>query len=199
VGNVDTVLARDLWQQRFILLLHDPGLLLPLQGTMTMRHLRCQRALFFSILRAGDERMRLSEAIKLGAMWSPQARGAFFQQRGEEVATCALGAAFLASGMEASAWVQHWPILHVIVRPAELPEELQHRPYPMRILEVIVALNDCAGWSRTRISDWVEAFENHHPESSGAGERCDPRAYAQFALTGEFDEDQDDLAAVPVG
>jgi hypothetical protein len=142
--------------------------------------------------------MRLSEAIRLGAMWSPQTQGAFFQQRGQEVATCALGAAFVASGMEASARVQHWPILHVIVRPAELPDELQDRSYPLRVFEVIITLNDCARWTRTRISDWVEAFENRHPESSGEGEPFDQRTLGQFELTGKFD-DEDDFAAVCVG
>jgi hypothetical protein len=92
--------------------------------------------------------------------------------------------------MKASSWVQPWPILHVTVPPAELPHELQDRIYPLRVFEVIVALNDCAGWTRTRISDWVEAFENRHPESSCEGEPSDQH---------ELDEDEDDFAAVCVG
>ena len=142
--------------------------------------------------------MRLSEAIRLGAMWSPQTRGAFFQRRGQEVATCALGAAFVASGMEASAWARHWPILHAVVRRAELPDELQDRPYALRVIDVIIALNDSAAWTRTMISEWVEMFEDRHPESSGDGAPVDQRARAQFELTGDFDEDEDDFAALCV-
>ena len=136
--------------------------------------------------------MRLSEAIRLGAMWSPQTRGAFFQRRGQEVATCALGAAFVASGAEASAWVRHWPILHAVVRPAELPDELEDRPYGRRVMDVIIALNDSAGWTRTMISDWVERFEDRHPESARDAAPVDQRTRAHF------DEDEDDFAALCV-
>src|SRR5262245_29499142 len=132
--------------------------------------------------------MRLSEAIRLGAMWSPQTRGAFFQRRGQEVATCALGAAFVASGMEA--WARQWPILHAVVRPAELPDELQDRPYALRVRDVIIALNDRAGWTRTMISDWVEAFEDRHPASGESAPADKRRTRAQFELTCDFDEDE---------
>ena len=142
--------------------------------------------------------MRLSEAIRLGAMWSPQTRGAFFHRRGQEVATCALGAAFVASGIEGSAWVRDWPILHAVVRPAELPADLKDRPYPLRVIDVIIGLNDSAGWTRTMISEWVERFEDRHPESSGDGAQVDQHTRAEFKLPGDLDEDEDDFAALCV-
>ena len=135
--------------------------------------------------------MRLSEAIRLGAMWSPQTRGAFFQRQGQEVATCALGAAFVASGAKANAWVRDWPILHAVVRPAELPDDLQDRLYALRVIDVIIALNDSAGWTRTMISDWVERFEERHPKCLEDGAPLDQ-------LAGDSDEDEDDFAALCV-
>jgi len=42
--------------------------------------------------------MRLSVAIRLGAMLGAQTRGVFFKKSGGEIATCALGAAADALG-----------------------------------------------------------------------------------------------------
>ena len=142
--------------------------------------------------------MRLSEAIRLGAMWSPQIRGAFVQRRRHEIATCALGAAFLASGMPASAWVRNWPILHAVVRPDELPDELQQKSYPLQVMEVIIALNDSAGWTRTMISYWVEAFEDRHPEGLADEAGIDQRTRAELMFSNGLDEDEDDFASLCV-
>ena len=85
--------------------------------------------------------MRLSEAIRLGAMLSPQIRGAFVRRRGPEAATCALGAAFVATGRDVGYWSRQWPVLQVVVPPAELPRELRARPHPLHVFEAIIALN----------------------------------------------------------
>lgn len=144
--------------------------------------------------------MRLSEAIQLGAMWSPQTRGAFFRPRGEEVATCALGAAVQASGVEVHDSLSRWPILHVMVQPTELPRPIRGRSHPMRVMDVIVGLNDLAGWTRTMISDWVESVEDCHPESSGQIASFDPNLGVQFKFGCQSDEDsEDDMAGLCVG
>jgi hypothetical protein len=62
----------------------------------------------------------------------------------------------------------------------------------MRVIEAIIALNDRAGWTRTMIADWLEAFEDRHPEIA---ERLAPDS-----LHGYSDEDSEgDLAGVCVG
>jgi hypothetical protein len=58
-------------------------------------------------------------------------------------------------------------------------------------MDVIIALNDRAGWTRTMIADWVERFEDRHPEGTLDGEPDDRR-------TRDFDEDEDDFAALCV-
>ena len=106
--------------------------------------------------------MRLSEAIRLGAMLSPQTRGAFFSRRGDAVATCALGAASVATGIGELAGMhlsEQWPILDMIVPRDKLPQELRFRHTALSIANAVMALNDSAGWSRNRIADWVEKFE----------------------------------------
>jgi hypothetical protein len=138
--------------------------------------------------------MRLSEAIRLGAMLSPQTRGAFFKRRGQEVATCALGAAVEATGMEASGGVWQWPVLNTVVPPAELPDRLRGGSHPLRVFEVIIALNDRCGWTRTAIADWIEEFESRHPER--------PRERTSFPQFGPaeafYDDSEDDLAVLCV-
>jgi hypothetical protein len=110
--------------------------------------------------------MRLSEAIRLGAMMSPQARGHFFQRAVSDkesvIATCALGAAALAVGGSifhfAGPAHSRWPILGVLVPENELPAGIVARR-SLRLADVIMMLNDKEGWTRTEIADWVDQFE----------------------------------------
>jgi hypothetical protein len=132
-------------------------------------------------------------------MLSPQIRGTFFHQCGADVATCALGAAFVASGMKVTERFRRWPILRVVVPPAELPRELRARSCPLRVFEAIIALNDQVGWTRTMISDWLEMFESRHPEGAEQIAPVDQSIAASFDFTGHSDGDpEDDLAAVSV-
>jgi hypothetical protein len=57
---------------------------------------------------------------------------------------------------------ERWPILTMLVPAGELPRELRSRPHPRSVAEVIITLNDAAGWTRNMIADWVEQFENRH-------------------------------------
>jgi hypothetical protein len=132
--------------------------------------------------------MRLSEAIRLGAMISPQARGHFFQQTvsGKEsvIATCALGAASLAAGGSsfpiARPAFHTWPILALTVPAAELPSGIAKGRRPLRLADLIILLNDMQGWTRTEIADWVQQFEERHLPEAVSDEKT--------AQTGERNE-----------
>jgi hypothetical protein len=117
---------------------------------------------------------RLSEFMRLGAMATPQAFGAF---RDKDGGTCGMGAAFIAAGCR--------------IIPADTPgigEEISVRPGTAKTLLTFVApnewipvlslesfcpdcglvlpvpqliahLNDDHRWTRTRQADFVEALE----------------------------------------
>ena len=117
--------------------------------------------------------MRLSEAIRLGAMLGSQTCGAFFRKRGDEVATCALGAAIEALGAKDKGLYLSfttWPILNLQVPEKEVPPDLRmafcRRPL-QTLSSTIMELNDRAKWTRTQIADWVEEFERRHLNEDG--------------------------------
>ena len=114
--------------------------------------------------------MKLSEAIRLGAMLKPQAFGGVNSTKG----TCALGAAFEAAGLP----IQYGavvgglnsrshlgsPTWHVVVPPAwfDLGQQITTCPecsFNNAISEVIPHLNDHHKWTRERIADWVATIE----------------------------------------
>lgn len=94
--------------------------------------------------------MKLSEAIRLGATLRPQVRGVTRNARG----SCALGAALEAIGVDGTYTdvLDHFPISRRYVAcPVDYVEHV--------LVGVIRMLNDDHGWSRERIADWVETFE----------------------------------------
>lgn len=107
--------------------------------------------------------MRLSEAIRLGAMLRPQAFGVIFDGSG----TCALGAAYEAIGklhrMEECDAREDWPWLKndKLVCP-ECGGSPGFGP------SVISAhLNDNHLWTREQIADWVETIEQQQDAVQG--------------------------------
>jgi hypothetical protein len=117
--------------------------------------------------------MRLSEAIRLGAMLKPQGREQLLTHAGR---SCALGAALDACGQlrgEQATWPNSplyataaalWPILDVMAsapRDADLLRD--------RLKYLITQLNDERRWTREQIADWVESIEAQH-ESPGVRE-----------------------------
>ncbi len=97
--------------------------------------------------------MRLSEAIRLGAMLKPQTTRAF-SDRGK---TCALGAALDAIGELA------YPARRFNVR-RRFPIVKQRAVHPIAgtsasIEDIITSLSDWWAWTRERIADWVETIE----------------------------------------
>ena len=117
--------------------------------------------------------MKLSEAIRLGSMSSPQAFHAF--QSGE--ARCAMGAALDAigsvpvrvAGPLPGAFLRDTgtPSMVYAYYPIPLTWELllaqsavcPHCSKPAMLGRVIVHLNDDERWTRERIADWVETQE----------------------------------------
>lgn len=108
--------------------------------------------------------MRLSEAIKLGAMLRPQASGgrALVRVRGwrgwvfdqQVLGTCALAAATEAVGLQL--WINaydEWPWM--LGRFVSCPATGGNKSVSLIVME----LNDRHRWTRERIADWVATIE----------------------------------------
>lgn len=94
--------------------------------------------------------MRLSTAIRLGAMLKPQSRFG-----SGPLDTCALSAALEAIGVEGAPYarvIKHFPLTCVCVAKP-ISGEL------MLLISAVRELNDFNGWSREAIADWVETVE----------------------------------------
>jgi hypothetical protein len=100
--------------------------------------------------------MRLSEAIRLGAMLRPQAKFHFFADGG----SCALGAAFEACGALVFPRSSFMGVEGIRIFP--ILTALVEHPITKSIGSLwlaIVWLNNYDGWTRERIADWVETIE----------------------------------------
>ncbi len=105
--------------------------------------------------------MKLSEAIRLGAMMKPQGTGYLHSLDG--LKSCALGAACDAVGIPISKYFdQHieafsaatrrWPFMNwAFVHPVT--------ETPKAVAQIIWDLNDHHHWTRERIADWVSTVE----------------------------------------
>jgi hypothetical protein len=104
--------------------------------------------------------MRLSEAIRLGAMMKPQAFGASFH----DGRTCALGAALDAIGRVRECYLNapdYWAMLVNYVAEPVTGEMCL-------VLSAIRELNDQHRWTREQIADWVETIEARSTETTTA-------------------------------
>ncbi len=106
--------------------------------------------------------MRLSEAIRLGAMLRPQAFHGLFKDGG----SCALGAALDAMGItDEEAFQRRLSLfegasqIRVMVPPCCRCLVDLHE-----VDAVIVHLNDTHQWTREQIADWVETLEQASAE-----------------------------------
>ncbi len=98
--------------------------------------------------------MKLSEAIRLGAMLKPQ----YHDGSGDGKATCALAAAADALGIK-----------YGIIAPYDAleklyPQLLKYERHPISkemepLEQCIWGLNDSFRWTRERIADWVATIE----------------------------------------
>lgn len=108
--------------------------------------------------------MKLSEAIRLGAMLHPQTHWyrEYHPSTKEVCGCCALGGASLATGIDTSTscddhLVKTWPFIH---------DTFQYKHpiygYMQNIRAIITSLNNPEGlhrWTRERIADWVSTIE----------------------------------------
>lgn len=117
--------------------------------------------------------MKLSEAIRLGAMMKPQCSdGAMVSDDG--TAVCAIGAGALAVGIAVAnapecyhAVRERFPVLG-----AAATHPLQGNE-PRTVEGVIWNLNDSSGWTREQIADWVETVERAQVAKDGAATLVD--------------------------
>lgn len=110
--------------------------------------------------------MRLSEAIRLGAMLKPQGHGELVHHG----RTCALGAALDAVGALCSDYDAvgiRFPITRQVrlgLCPAPGCENYAHGH--ATVMETVFYLNDSHDWTRERIADWVETLEGPQEAAS---------------------------------
>jgi hypothetical protein len=112
--------------------------------------------------------MRLSEAMRLGAMIRGQAFGVLFNplplRAGEalppEATSCAMGAAVEAIGERCVQDApRDWcPLLNIVIRCPECGQR-GHASLNGSVIEMIVALNNEHRWTREKIAAWVESIE----------------------------------------
>lgn len=105
--------------------------------------------------------MRLSEAIKLGAMLKPQGFGDYQTRNG---GACALGSAMDAVGVETDIQNSLTDLLLGQLLPATntsaaCPVKPCNDDFAREIGSVIVHLNDDHRWTREQIADWVATVE----------------------------------------
>jgi hypothetical protein len=108
--------------------------------------------------------VKLSEAIRLGAMLTKQCFGktGWRGRNGGELRTCALGSAHIAIGEKSGADTgKFFPVSNI---PAFCPlGACQHRG-TKDVGGVIAHLNDEHRWTRERIADWVATIEAQQEE-----------------------------------
>src|SRR6476646_3622342 len=104
--------------------------------------------------------MKLSEAIRLGAMLRPQAFGFAFSKGG----SCALGAAQEAMGIKSSSFrcfeeSPWYPIFRYFIAIQAQCPACGLKVTDSFSVFLIPHLNDTHRWSREQIADWLETLE----------------------------------------
>jgi hypothetical protein len=95
--------------------------------------------------------LKLSEAIRLGAMMTEQAFGTF----GDQEHTCGIGAAQIALGLTPS---DGGP-LNALLRNALVTPPCDHdNLYGGDVRSAIIHLNDDHHWPREKVADWLEGL-----------------------------------------
>lgn len=119
-----------------------------------------------------EKAMRLSEAIRLGAVLRPQAFGSFLNV--SDGSTCAAGAAMEAIGelkdgnISEADIKKYFPATGWLVADP-YPEDAGEPAEPL--IDVIFHMNDGWRWTREKIADWVERLENERTGNERAPDR----------------------------
>lgn len=104
-------------------------------------------------------------AERLGSMLHPQVIG-FLHHVGADgiLRTCAWGAALDAAGCapDLNAMLEEWQLL------SDMTCQIPNYPGLMTLSVAISTLNDCMGWTRERIADWVEEKEREFEQQQAA-------------------------------
>lgn len=115
--------------------------------------------------------MRLSEAIRLGAMLRPQGtKSDSMLWWLDDRRTCALGAALHAQGLREIEGIYAFHLIRMahpwldVIKPYCPNCSIQHLAY-----EIIYHLNDGHQWTRERIADWVETIEPVESRKAAGG------------------------------
>ena len=107
--------------------------------------------------------MKLSEAIRLGAMVGPQVTdGRTYDGDG----SCALGAAMIATGHRGECYAL---VLDYFTLSQSLVEQPVTREQ-MMALSAVRELNDRHRWTREQIADWVDTIERAQEQTVGVRE-----------------------------
>ncbi|HXJ11752.1 MAG TPA: hypothetical protein VNH19_05710 [Candidatus Limnocylindrales bacterium] len=119
--------------------------------------------------------MKLSEAIRLGAMLRPQGFHNYFYHDGS--GSCALGSAAEAAGLfNADNFEEHVNKSQTLTSAFPLLPQFVPHPHSafrgrrMSLDTIVPCLND-NGWTRERIADWVQTIEDSLPQTP---ERAEP-------------------------
>lgn len=96
----------------------------------------------------------LSEAIRLGATWGPQAFGSYID---DKLGTCAIGAALLATGDLKPGCIEIKNKRNVWELFPSMNHQVADTVYGQHcsLFVKITYLNDIDGWSREQIADWI--------------------------------------------
>jgi hypothetical protein len=112
--------------------------------------------------------MKLSEAIRLGAMLKPHTKDELLHNG----SSCAVGAALDAIGelkgnteREYQVAKETWPLLELVVS-----HPLHYEGEPAALMSVIWTLNDSNGSTREAIADWVETVERAQDAAAGGNQ-----------------------------
>ncbi len=127
--------------------------------------------------------MKLSEAIRLGAMMKPQHfdteswfttkkvdRDSGFLKllglRRSVECSCVMGAAIEGANLDdemlqgENGWPQKWRLKQKIACPQCGVSNNASAGFDLRLYDVLTHLNDHHRWTREEIADWVESIEN---------------------------------------
>jgi hypothetical protein len=99
--------------------------------------------------------MKLSEAIRAGAVKCPQTTGTYYR----DGATCALGAAYEGAfgQMPATGYLSVYERLVALFPALRTPYDGDGDSESWDLRDAIMHRNDSLGWTREQIADWLES------------------------------------------
>jgi hypothetical protein len=112
--------------------------------------------------------MKLSTAIRLGAMLGPQAFGRL--DDATTGGTCAYGAALQAAGLD---FYDTWKLTGVFHAMCPACADAQRAADRYRF-NTLAHLNDTHRWTREQIADWVQTIEEQAVAKAGEAQAVEP-------------------------